>query len=465
MYRILLFFVFLFLSNNLVWAQDKFVIPARIEISGNVKTKEYVILRELMFENNRVYSIETWSELLKLSNENLMNTSLFLFVDFQVDSLQGDSISLQIKLAERWYLWPIPHADIDERNFNVWWENRNLDRLSAGIYVRKENFRGRMEVITFLLNLGYNQQFGFLYNAPYVNKSKTIGMGAEVIWTGRNEVISKTINNKSFFIKNYDDFIRTEFNLNANVQYRRNYFTFHFLQLGFKRFQLSDSLIINAPNYSWNQQNNLPFFYLYYKLKIDRRDFRPYPLHGYYADLEVFKNGFKFLTSSNSLDIIDIKTTLRKYYQLDDRIFAAIAFVGKAANYQNQIYLLQKSLGYERDFVRGYEYYVVDGQYYGIVKTNIKYALFPSKILNANFIDAPKFNKIPWSLYLNLFSDFGYATRNKYENITNHLPGSVLKSVGLGLDFVTYYDKVARFEFAINGLNETGFFVHFIAPL
>ena len=36
---------------------------------------------------------------------------------------------------------------------------------------------------------------------------------------------------------------------------------------------------------------------------------------------------------------------------------------------------------------------------------------------------------------------------------------------GVGLDFVTYYDKVIRVEFSTNKLNEFGFFLHFVQPI
>ena len=105
-----------------------------IQVEGNKKTKDKIILRELMFQENEVYALQNFQELRKKSEQNLMNTALFLKAE--VSLIEGDSGSsnILVKVIERWYLWPIPQVDIDERNFNVWWEHKRLDRLSAGVF-------------------------------------------------------------------------------------------------------------------------------------------------------------------------------------------------------------------------------------------------------------------------------------------------------------------------------------------
>jgi len=115
--------------------------------------------------------------------------------------------------------------------------------------------------------------------------------------------------------------------------------------------------------------------------------------------------------------------------------------------------------------VRGYEYYVIDGSKYVVAKTNLKWAIIPQNKIKFDFIKTEKFNTIPYAFYLNLFYDAGYVSENKFNDVSNQLPGSYLYSLGLGIDFTTYYDKVARFEIARNNLGEIGFFLHFIAPI
>jgi len=40
-----------------------------------------------------------------------------------------------------------------------------------------------------------------------------------------------------------------------------------------------------------------------------------------------------------------------------------------------------------------------------------------------------------------------------------------LRSIGIGFDLVTYYDKVLRLEYTVNHFGQGGFFVHFESSL
>jgi outer membrane protein assembly factor BamA len=457
---LILILVFFVLASA---AQNKIVI-GKIKIEGNKKTKAPIILRELMFAPDSVFTPSQWIKVKEKSRENLINTSLFHTAGISLQHREKDTADVLIKIVERWYLWPIPQVDIYERNFNVWWQTKSLERLSAGVFLTQENFRGRMEKLMLLFMAGYNKQLGIAYDAPYINKAKTFGLGAEVIWSSRHEVNAMTAADKQVYYKDVDNPVRRDLLAAIHFRYRKNYYISHLLQLRYRSFYFSDSLLTNAPAYTWKGIADLPFFGCYYKLKIDHRDYKPYPLKGYYVDFELFSNGWGLLNNSDMV-LLDLKTTMRKYFKLAGRIYAAGSFTGKISNHGNEPYVLTNSLGYGRDFVRGYEYYVVDGPAYGVVKTNIKWAMIPKRVLKLNFIKTEKFNTIPYAFYLNIFADAGFVSRSKTVDPSNRLPGTWLYSAGVGIDFSTYYDKVARFEVAVNALGETGFFLHFIAPI
>ena len=63
-----------------------------------------------------------------------------------------------------------------------------------------------------------------------------------------------------------------------------------------------------------------------------------------------------------------------------------------------------------------------------------------------------------------LFFDAAYTEDKKYF-ATNTLSNKYIWGTGMGIDFVTYYDSVFRFEIAMNDLKEKGFFLHFTAPI
>ena len=122
-------------------------------------------------------------------------------------------------------------------------------------------------------------------------------------------------------------------------------------------------------------------------------------------------------------------------------------------------YSFQRGLGYD-DYVRGYEYYVIDGQNYGLYRANLKYLLLKSNLEKVPLIKNEKFGKFFYSLYLSTYLDLGYVRDQLYFG-ENPLANSLMHGTGLGIDFMTYYDMVMRAEGSINKMREPGFYMSF----
>jgi hypothetical protein len=80
------------------------------------------------------------------------------------------------------------------------------------------------------------------------------------------------------------------------------------------------------------------------------------------------------------------------------------------------------------------------------------------------FINNEKFSLIHYALYVNFFADFGYVHDDIFFK-DNPYSNNLLAGAGIGLDLVTYYDKVFRTEFSINRQGDTGVYLHLIAPI
>ena len=154
----------------------------------------------------------------------------------------------------------------------------------------------------------------------------------------------------------------------------------------------------------------------------------------------------------------------KKFWQLNDKFYFGSGLSLKYTIGNPVPYYLSRGLGYGKEFLRGYEYYVMDGQNFALLKSNLTFELLPKKQFHAKFIPLTKFATIPYAFYINLYADAGYAKDrmfNEYNPLTNELQ----YSFGGGLDFVTYYDMVFRFEYSINKLGESGFFLHFTSSI
>ena len=441
------------------------VVIHSIAITGNKITRDRIILREIMFRPGDRISPGELETLMIGSRQNLLNTALFNFV--WIESAEGPdgSIRITVDVIERWYIWPIPIIKLGDRNVNVWWETKDFSRLSYGFYVDWRNFRGRRENLVTRFQFGYDQLFDFHYTIPYVNKKQTIGLGIGAGFHGQHDAPYITRSNRQEFYTEEEGYARQDLFAFAQLHLRRDIYITHLLELRYTQHVFSDSMIRLNPSYSVEQQSRVDYLTLYYKFKSDHRNFAPYPLTGYYFDLEAYKYGLGF-GSGDGPDHFSLLATFRKYWQLYPRIFYAFGINGKYTPGEAQPYFLTRGIGYDRDIVRSYEYYVVDGNSFGILKQNLKFALISQRNGEFRFIKTEKFSKFYYALYANLFLDMGYADLpGTAPNLGNTLQNELLVGFGAGVDFVTYYDIVLRLEYAVNRMWEHGFFIHFNAPI
>ena len=148
--------------------------------------------------------------------------------------------------------------------------------------------------------------------------------------------------------------------------------------------------------------------------------------------------------------------------KISNRLYIGTSIKTKLSSDEYQPYFSQEALGFD-DYVRTYEYYVIDGQDFWLNKNAVKYKIIDKKNFEIPYIKMSQFKKAHYSLYLTLFSDFGYVKDNqnfKENNLTN----SILSGSGISIDYLTYYDKLIRIEYGMNKLGEKGIFLHFTNP-
>lgn len=441
------------------------VIVSRITIAGNKITRPGIILRELTFRLYDTLSLADFSRMLVASRQNIFNTRLFNFVSIDTSCVAGERHRVvSISVSERWFIWPIPYLEISDRNFNVWWESRDVRRLTYGVDFTFFNARGRNETLKILTHFGYNQKYGFIYRIPYLNRRQTIGSGFGAAVELNRELPVLTVNNEPFYIRSNSGYLKKLIQGFAEINLRPDFFSTHTMHMGYSWYNF-DSAVIAIPGFAIKQQDIQQFVSLAYLYKNDHRDVQYYPLKGYCLEFAL-NHSVPYRTAYNSY----FRTNLRIYRQLFNRWYWASGFTGRLSFEKKQPYYLRTGLGYGRDYVRGYEYYVIDGQHFALLKNNLKFALLPQRVERIGFLRSEKFNTIPLSLYLNVFTDIGFVyhypdTDPDAADTGNTLQNSLLLGYGLGLDFVTYYDLVIRVEGALNLLGQPGFFLHFIAPI
>lgn len=438
------------------------VIINSISITGNKVTKPYILLRELNFSKGDTLDAALLPEKIQKSRENLLNTSLFNFVNVDIAYLDSSRINIIINVTERWYTWPVPIFEIAERNFNTWWLTKDLSRANYGFYLTRDNFRGRKESFSLKFRFGYSEQFGFSYHVPYLNKKQHSGLGVSFYYNRNHEIAYATRNNQLQYYKDEENYVREELTSKISYTNRQGFYNTHLAEIKYFKGSVADTVLKLTRDYFINNQPHMEFFTLYYIFRRDYRDSKVYPLKGYYFDFSITKHGIGILKNEN-LDVLFLEALARKYWKIGPRLYLASSIRGKFSPTYEQPYYVQRALGY-RDYVRAYEYYVVDGQNFVLFKTSLRYELIRPRIQKIPYLKTEKFNTFHYALYAGLFSDAGYV-EDRINNRYNSMSNTLLFGTGAGLDFVTYYDNVVRMEYSVNKLGEYGFFLHFSSAL
>lgn len=448
-------------SGVSVAKNDSLLIIKSVTLVGNKITKDRIIFRELEFKVGDKIPVLLLDSLIIVSQQNLMNRSLFNFVTISKD-LVKDYCNIEVSVIERWYIWPIPILQFADRNINAWLDKKDFSRINYGIDLRIDNFRGLMENLNIVLQGGYDILLGFRWKLPYLTKNQIFGMGLEGGVKLNHDIAYQTIDNKEQFYHSADGFAQQQTYTNVNFTFRPEYNYLYSFSVGFNQFIFQDTILKLNPKFAFSE-TKYNYFTASYSLKLDFRDYAPYPLVGYYFDVNLEKKGLGIF--SDQINEFSVSAHFDQYFNIYKRLYFAYNFGAKFSNQGVQSpYFITSGLGYSPNTIRGYELYVVDGQKLGIVKTNLKFEILPKTAFNINWIKSTKFSEVFLAMYANLFFDAAYVD-DIYSYQLNPLSNQLLWSTGIGLDMITYYDLVLRLELSINKQKEQGFFISFVAPI
>jgi hypothetical protein len=457
------------ISNNKIniYANDSLVIEeiiiSNIKIKGNKKTKKEIILRELDFKVGEKISINKLKVKIYDAKENLTNLNLFNFIEFEYKEIENN-VSIQVKLTERWYVWPYPIFEISDRNFNVWWHDfkqsnySDLTRINYGLFINIENFRGRNELIILKYRRGFKEHYQLNYKVPFLKKNQNLGINTDIEFFRRKKTFYKTQGDSLLFFEDKENFTSKDLIVHFDVIFRNNIKILNKLKAKYFLTNINDSINILNPNYLSNNSNKASYLRFSYNFIYENRNNKNYPLEGNYINIEASKS----VGLSSPINHLELNSHLEYHHKIKETFFIGSSFRSRITYKNLQSYFTNETFGFN-DYVRGYEYYVVDGKDYWLSKSSIKTCLIKPKKFTIPYFKMEQFRKSHYSVYLSVFSDLGYA-RNIQNFNENLLTNSIMWGRGVSLDYVTYYNKMIRLEFTINSLSEKGVFLHFSNP-
>lgn len=440
--------------NHLPQTVDSMRVVQQIHITGNQRTKERIILRELDITEGDSIHFNDIETRLDLNRRKLVNTNLFITVEVKSRKVSEKNIEIDIKLLEQWYVMGYPVFQIIDRNYAEWWQRgADFTRTTYGVDFMHNNFRGRAEKLNLRAESGFVQRVDFGYRIPYIDKAQKTGIGFNLSYSTTKNLAFKSVNDTLFFLRDQPNALRKRFSGAMNIRKRFGFYDNHVAELRYNNSTVADTVSRLNPDYFLNSRTSQKFFQFTYFYGYDFRDNAAYPLRGNRFEFGFSKLG---LFGSDDINQLDLAAGYYWYKPLSKKFFYGLALKAKISFPDKQPFNNTRGLGYGGDLVRGYELYVVDGISHILVRNNLKFELLNSKIF-LKFLKIKQFNTIPIGIYPNVFLDYGYVNNPFTIENRSKLANKHLYGWGGGVDFVTYYNMVIRFTYVVNNRNQTNF--------
>lgn len=420
-----------------------------IEIQGNHKTKSFIILRELSFDSRTLLSkASLLSHHIPRSTANLKNLNLFNTIKITYE-VKNDCVAIDIKVTEKWYVWPIPFVEFADRNFNQWQQfDFNINRTNFGLYLFKYNQFGRNHTVKLTLGSGYTRAFGLEYRAPYINDKKTIGFDVDTRWIRNREIQYDLLGNREQFHRNDDSDQIEQYRFNVGVNYRPKLYGRHRISAGIHNVLVSDYTLDSLNVDYLFSGTDYQGIRLGYQYQYDKRNNRLFPLLGTYGNIGIEWHGVQ---NNSYLTLSGDYTRFGSLFPQANRLKAAFQVVGEYRTAKNLPYFFDRILGYN-NVVRGYELYAFTGQGFALIKPELRWMLLQERIFNWKWPVLGNYQKMAAESYFSAFMDFGVMAGSDENELLGY---------GFGINTLLYLDKVFRFEYSWNHWGEAGLKVHF----
>lgn len=430
----------------------------QISMSGNKRTKDFVILREMVVNTDSFYQENSIDEVLEISKNRILNLNLFNKVNVSktLTILNGKKGYLvHIAVIEKWNIWPLPFVEFSDRNFNVWGDlNFDPERTNYGLYLFYYNLSGRNHTLKTKLKRGYNSEAGLEYRVPFVSQKSNWGFETYVDFSAQNEVWYRTRNDSVQFFRNGESNLINRAKVGVDFSNRIQPFLKAYIGAHYNYGRLDTA--VPQENFFVQDAAEQKVVRVSAALELDTRDNVYYPLEGLYVVSQVDLERY---SAAKNIHNLGVQFQIQKYDKLRDKIYSSINLTAQYNTYQRLGYANRKQLGYDY-MLRGFEHYVMDGNASTRASAALRYHWLDKSDLELNFIPIKNYKVLPLNMYIELFSDAGYAS-DVLADESNSLTNRFLYSAGLGLNMLVYNDRLLRVEYSLNSLKEGGIFVHF----
>lgn len=472
-------FLFFTLSALFVQAQNDtipktdtttVIIIAGIHFQGNKHTKDYIIARDLTFKKGDTLFLNKLAAAMDRSQKNIFNTALFNEVKVEAVSLHPNERDIFITVKERWYIIPAPVFQLYDRNYKEWWKTYDHDirRVSYGIRFSHKNFSGRRDNLNIYLIGGFSKQVFFRYSQPYADRKLRHGFSVAAGYSERigesYQILGNTYMPRDTCrdyngdgvadcggdtALNYRVFSSRERTVSAGYTYRKGLYATHAVGMGIVDKSVADTVVKLNYDFFGKGLTNETFYQFSYSYNYSKVDYIPYPLVGQYYSV-----GIQSRIARHTQDQLTLYAYYGRYMKILPKLYFATQAAIATRSPSKQTFYNLRSTNLQIANIRGLEQYAVHGTTEGYLKNTLRFALLDWKLRLPIIKRIRNHEIIPLKVYLKAFGDLAYSHID-FPHIRS-LNNKLLRTGGIGIDFVTIYDLTLRIDFSVNQFGQYG---------
>jgi outer membrane protein assembly factor BamA len=386
-----------------------------IIISGNEKTQEFIIRREITFKPGS----EINKEIIEYNKNRIYSLGLFTKVEALAYKINKKNV-IEFSVSERWYLFPYPIFGIRDRDWS---------KLYYGMGIAHTNFLGINQKIFGSFALGYDPWANFHYYNPDIVYGSKILLDLSLSYS--------KVKNKSELINSANkDVYEQWFSGNVSIGKRFGLYKYLWYSLGYANLSVDDKAQKTASGTGKDTYINMML-----NGNLDTRDMAEYPMKGENLAFSITKMGL----GESQVDYTKLSLDLREYLPTSTilgsicfRAFSIVTFGNFIPYYSHNYY------GYA-ERIRGYFFDKWEGENIFGFSTELRVPIFGPKYLILDDIPFPEFSILRYAVCLNLFYDTGEIW-DRY----NFKLKELKHGFGGGINFLMPYSIILRLEYAFN---------------
>lgn len=431
----------------------------QISFQGNYRTQDSRIMREMSIRVGDSLTMIEITDRLRRSKEKIINTGLFTDVttNLYFDEENFRNVRVFITVKEGLYFVPIPIIELADRNFNVWWteHKRSFKYVNWGLYLKLRNMTGNADGISLLGQWGYDQKFILHYESPYFDANRKWRFELDLYNASNKELIVNTDLGKPIYLRNDDEFQLSRYEYEMSFLYRPLLNSFYMVTFGYHQNSISEAVFDANPGFL-NHSTKQRFSKIKMEYSYENRNNKYLATDGWYFRSALIKNG---LMKSDDLKSTEFEgdffyhQKLNTYWTWSNSLQLRLRFWDKPFPYFNMY-----RLGGEKEYIRGYEYYHIEGNNLGILKTGVTRKIFDRSLAWGNVMPFKNYRDMDTKLFLSFNVDYGYIKENRFK--TSPFVNKNIFGGGIGLNLLIYHQFSCSFEFSMNQRKETGLFFH-----